>query len=130
MGVEARKIFGWAVGGRLVPGSGGRSGRGRLRASGFPVVRRGLIELELRNGFGSREIEGRGLVEVEFGLGRAASGGHAGRPMRQVEVEKDALHGRGHGDERDDPHLAAAGRTQERKHLVDAGQELGPEDAA
>jgi hypothetical protein len=130
MGVGARKMFGWAVGGRLVPGSGGRSGRGRLRASDLPVVRRGLIELELRHGFGSREVEGRGLVEVEFGLGRAASGGHAGRPMRQVKMEEDALYGGREGDPRDDLHLATADGTQEREHLVDASQKLGPEDAA
>ena len=130
MGVGARKMFGWAVGGRLVPGSGERSGRGRLGASDFPVMWIGLIELELRHGFGSREIEGRGLVEVEFALGRAASGGHAGRAMRPVEMEEDALYVGGQGDERNDLHLGAAGGTQERKHLVDASQELGPEDAA
>jgi hypothetical protein len=58
-------------------------------------VRRGLIELILRDEFGSREVEGRGLIEVELGLGRAPSGGRAGRPMRQVEVEEDALYGGG-----------------------------------
>jgi len=90
----------------------------------------GLIELVLRDGFGSREVEGRGLVEVEFGLGRAASGGHAGRPMGQVEVEEDALHGGREGDERDDPHLATAGGAQQREHFVDPGQELGPQHTA
>jgi len=44
--------------------------------------------------------EGRGLVKVEFGLGRPASGGDAGRPMGQVEKEEDALDGRGEGDAR------------------------------
>jgi hypothetical protein len=90
----------------------------------------GLIELVVRDGLRSGESEGRGLVEVEFGLGRATGGGHPGRPMREVEMEEDALHGGREGDERDDLHLAAAGGAQERKHLVDAGQELGPEHAA
>ena len=78
---------------------------------------------------GALGIPGSGLVEVEFGLGRAASGGRAGRPMRQVEMEEDVLHGGGEGDEGADPHLAAAGRAQEREDLVDASQELGPEHA-
>jgi hypothetical protein len=105
-------MFGWAVGGGLVPGSGGRRGGwGRLRASGIPVVSRGLIELK-------------------FGLGRTPGGGHPGRPMGQVEVEEDVLHGGREGDERYDPHLATAGGAQEREHFVDASQELGPEDAA
>ena len=59
----------------------------------------GLIELVLRDSVGSREVEGRGLIEVEFGLGRTPSGRHAGRPMRQVEMEEDVLHGGGKGDE-------------------------------
>ncbi|MDA0330333.1 MAG: hypothetical protein O2958_15180 [Gemmatimonadetes bacterium] len=50
--------------------------------------------------------------------------------MRQVEMEEDALDGGGQGDERDDPHLPFAGGAQEREHLVDAGQKLGPEHAA
>jgi hypothetical protein len=96
------------------------------RPSGLPVMGSGLIELVVRDGVGSGEIEGRGLVEVQLGLGRAASGGDAGRPMGEVEMEEDALDGGGEGDERDDPHLTAADGTQEREHLVDAGQELGP----
>jgi hypothetical protein len=100
------------------------------RPSGIPVMGSGLIELVVRESVGSGEIEGRGLVEEKLGLGRAASGGYAGRPMRQVEMEEDVLHGEGEGDERDDPHLTAADGTQEREHLVDAGQELGPEHAA
>jgi len=75
-------------------------------------MRRGLIELELRDGLRSREVEGRGLVEVELGLGRAPSGGHAGRSAGEVEMEENTLHGGGEGDERDDPHLATAGGIQ------------------
>jgi hypothetical protein len=88
MGIGARRMFGWAVEGGLVPGSGGRGGRGRLRASGIPVVRRGLIELVFRDGFGSREVEGRGLVEVEFGLGRTRS-----RDRRIPSVSREGLEG-------------------------------------
>jgi hypothetical protein len=98
--------------------------------SGIPVLGSGLIELVLRAGLGIGEVEGGGLVEVEFGLGRAASGGDTGRPMGQIEVEEDALDGGGEGDEGDDAHLTAAGGAEEREHLVDAGQELGPEHAA
>jgi len=82
---------------------GGRTGRGGRRGergSELPVVGRGLIELELRDNIGSGGIEGRRLVEVELGLGRATGGGHAGRPMGQVEVEEDALDGGGEGDAR------------------------------
>jgi hypothetical protein len=54
-----------------------------------------LIEFELRGELGSGEVEGCGLVEVEFGLGRAACGRDQGRPMRQVEMREDALDGGG-----------------------------------
>ena len=91
---------------------------------------RGLIELELRDGVGSGEVEGRGRVEVEFGLGRAACGRDQGRPMRQIEMEADPLYGGVKRDERDDPHVTAADGAEEREHLVDAGQKLGPEQAA
>ena len=85
----------------------------------------GLIKLVLRDGLGRREVEGRGLVEVELGLGRTPGRGHPGRPMGQVEVEEDVPYGGGEGDERYDPHLTAAGRAQEREHLVDASHEPG-----
>ncbi len=122
-------MFGWAGGGHPGGGTGG-SGRSRERGSGLPVVGYGLIELVLRESVGSGEIEGRGLIEAQLGLGRAASGGDAGRPMRQVEMEEDVLHGGGKRDERDDAHLAAADGAKEREHLVDPGQELRPEHAA
>jgi len=129
MGIGAGRMVRWAAGyGRVR--QVGEARIGPARASGIPVMGRRLIELELRDGLRSREVEGRGLVEVEFGLGRAPSGGHPGGPMRQVEVEEDALYGGGEGDEGDDPHLAAAGRAQEGQHLVDASQELGPVHAA
>jgi len=111
---------------------GNRSGGTRTGSGGasdLPVMGSGLIELVLRDGLRSGEIEGRGLVEVEFGLGRAAGGGDPGRSMGQVEVEEDVLHGGGESDERDDLHLTAAGGAKEREHLVDASQKLGPEHA-
>jgi len=70
---------------------------------------RRLVEFVLCDGLRSREIEGRRLIELKFGLGRGPSGGQPGGLMRQAEVEEDALHGGGEGDERDDPHLALAG---------------------
>jgi len=86
-------------------GGGGRPGASTGRAgcrwecgSDLPVLGRGRIELELRDRVGGGEIEGGGLIERELGLGRAPSGGGAGRPMGQVEMEEDAFHGGGEGD--------------------------------
>ena len=61
---------------------------------------RRLVERKVRDGLRIRKIEGGGLIELELGLGRAACGRDQGRPMRQVEVEKDALNGGGEGDAR------------------------------
>ncbi len=52
--------MGWAVGDGLVRGARVRP----ARASGVPVMGRRRVELELRDGLGSREIEGRGLIEM------------------------------------------------------------------
>lgn len=120
----------WAVEDGPVGDGCRRAGKRPARASDLPVLGRRLVELVLRAGLGIGEVEGGGLIEVKFGLGRAPSGGHPGGPMRQVEMEEDALDGGGQGDERDDPHLSTACGAQEREHLVDAGQELGPEHAA
>ncbi len=57
MGIGARRMFGWAVEGCVVQAAGGERGRGQLALqSGVPVVRRGLIELMLRDGLRSREV--------------------------------------------------------------------------
>jgi hypothetical protein len=81
----------WAV--KAGPGGGGcqRNGTRPDRASGLPVVGRRLVEAVLRDGLGIREIEGRRLIELEFDLRRAPSGGHPGALMRQVEMAEDAL---------------------------------------
>jgi len=63
MGIGARRMVRWAVGGGLVRGAGGARVR-PARASGIPVMGRRLVELVLRDGLRSREIEGRGLIEV------------------------------------------------------------------
>jgi len=68
--------------------------------SGTPVMWRRLVELKVRDGLRSRKVEGGGLIELELGLGRAASWGHAGRPMGQVEMEEDVLNGGGERDAR------------------------------
>ena len=130
MGNGVGRMVRWAVEDGRVGGGCRRAGKRPDRASDLPVVGRRLVELILRAGLGIGEVEGGGLIEVKFGLRRAASGGHPGRLMRQVEMEEDAIHGGGEGDEGDDPHLAFAGGAQEWEHLIDAGQKLGPEHAA
>jgi hypothetical protein len=91
MGNGARRMLGWAVGDSLVRGARARP----ARASGVPVMGRVLVELVLGDGLGSLEIDDRGLVEVELGLGRAAYGGHPGRS----HVSWDAVgHGPSDGD--------------------------------
>ena len=77
-------------GGGRPGGSTGRAGCRRERGSEVPVLGRGLIELEFRDRVGGGEVESRGLVKVERGLRRAACGGHAGGPMREVKMEEDA----------------------------------------
>ena len=120
MGVGARRMVRRAIEGGPVGGARGfqRKGTKPAGASGIPVMGGGLIELVLPDSVGSGEIEGRGLVEVEFGLGRVAFGGRPGRQMRQIELEEDALDGGGEREERDDPHLTAADGTQEREHVA------------
>ena len=66
------------AGAAVSPGGAGGARKMPVRASGIPAVGSGLIELILRDELGSREVEGRGLVEVGFGLGRAPSGVNRG----------------------------------------------------
>ena len=72
-------------GGRRLGASAGWARKRPARASGAPpVMGRRMVELVLGDGLGIRETEGRRLIEVDFGLGRAPSGGHAGGPMWEV----------------------------------------------
>ena len=61
--------------------------------------------------------------------GGARAGVRGGGPVGKVEVEEDGTDDGRIGEEREDPHLAAARRAQEGKHLVDAREEDGPADA-
>jgi hypothetical protein len=79
MGNEARRMLGWAVGDSLVRGARGRP----ARSSGVPVMGRVLVERVLRDGLGSLEIEDRGLVEVELGLGGPRDRVRKETPRRQ-----------------------------------------------
>ena len=105
-----------------------------LRRSGgvVEVVGHRLIELELWHRLGLGGIEGdrrvRGIGE-EVDLGGRAGGRQGRGPVGKVEVQEDGADDRGLGEEREDPHLAATGRAEERKHLVDAREEDGPADA-
>jgi len=76
-----------------------RTGCSRERAyqgsqSQLPVMGSRRIEFELRDRVGGGEIEGRGLIEREFALGRTASGRDAGMPLGQIEMDRAEL---GHG---------------------------------
>jgi hypothetical protein len=47
----------------------------------------------------------------------------------QMEVHEDGAHDGRIGEEGEDSHLTATARAQERQHLVDPGEKLGPEDS-
>jgi len=57
-------MVGWAMEEGPVGGGWQRKGMKPAGSSGIPVMGSGLVELVLRDGLGSGEIEGRGLVEV------------------------------------------------------------------
>jgi len=52
-------------------------------------------DLELRGRVGGSEIEGWSLIEVKLSLGMTLGERDAGRLMRQIEMEQNALHGGG-----------------------------------
>jgi hypothetical protein len=93
------------------------------------VSGRGLVELELRHRLTVLGLEVRRLVERELSLGRTAGRQDGWRPGGEVQVEENRLDRGRVGPEGEDLHLPAASRTQERQHLVDAGEELSPADA-
>jgi len=61
---------------------------------------------------------------------RGAMGVPGGRDGRRrggfAEMGKDRAHGRGIGEESDDAHRAAAGRTHEWERFIDAGEQQRP----
>jgi hypothetical protein len=101
------------------------AGRPHSGASEVEVVGQGLVELEVRDGVGLGGVEGRCLIEEpgeEIALRWPAAGERGGglwgrsRWRRMAEttggsVRKARIH-----------HLAAAGGTQQRQHVVDASE--------
>ena len=73
---------GWE-GGRGARTRSGRSGGSR---STLPVVREGLVEVELWHRIGERGIEGRRLIERELDLRRGAGGGEGRGPLGDPDV--------------------------------------------
>ncbi len=99
----------------------GRGIRRRAESSGGSEVEGGGDGLvEVGDGVGVRlgRVEGRCLIEEpweEIALGRSASGREGRGFVGQVEVQEDGRDDRRIGQKREDPHLGAAGGTQERQ---------------
>jgi hypothetical protein len=122
--------------GRRVPGWRGSG------ASGVEVVGQGLVEVEVWDGVGPGRVEGRRLIEEpceEIALGWSAAGERGGglwgssrwRRMAattggSVRTERSELA----EGKREDPHLGAAGGTQQRQHVVGAREQDGPADGS
>jgi len=102
--------------------------RGGVELSVVEFVGQRLVEQEVGHGLGIGGVEARNLVEQEIPLGRAASGREGRRSVGQVEVNEDGGDDGRIGDEGEDLHGAAAGRTEERQDLIDPGEEHGPAD--
>ena len=75
-----------------------------------------LIEHEVRARLYPRRIELRRLIEQEISLGRPARRREGWGKMVQVEVQEDSRDDGWVGKKGEDPHLAPAARTEERKH--------------
>lgn len=76
---------------------------------------------------GLGRIERRRLIQEEISLRRIPGGCDGRGPSGEVEVHENGLDGGRLGEERDDPHLAAAARAEQGKHpvivvAVDAGR--------
>ena len=108
----------------------------------------GLIEVELRDRFRIRRVEGGSLVEVvcrngnlwrhrpdgigvevEGGLGRIPCGRESWRGVGKLQVAENGAGGPGIGEEGEDAHGGAALGAAEGEDLIDAGQKLGPAGA-
>ena len=96
---------------------------GRACSSAFaPVTRQSAdrtrspvpVEIRDRTGWVWRPAFPTGAVRVPA------------RGDRAAQMGEDLAYRRAVGDEGDDPHLAAAPGTHQRKHLVDSGDEHGP----
>ena len=72
-----------------------------------------------------RLLEGAGVPGTEIDE-RLLTG--SVEALRHFEVEEDGGDDGRIGKEREDPHLGAAGGTEERQHVVDASEQDGPAD--
>jgi len=118
----------------------GRAATGRTRGHRREaLVRSRLVEVVLRRRLGLDWIDLGRLVEEEVAL-RWPTGRRDWRgPVGQIEVNEDGADHRRIGKESErsgarrrqgeNPHLATTARAQERQHLVDAGEKLGPAES-
>ena len=129
---------------------GGESGDG-LRSQGSRSPGQGLIEVEVRDGFGLGGIECGRLIEEpreEIALGRSASGGKGrgfvGEALTPRNVRCAGAPGRGGAgwrrrradrsetrgsSSRRTTLRAVPGGTHERQHVIDAREQDGPADS-
>ena len=91
------------------------------RRSVVELVGQRLVEHEFWDGLGLGGIEGRGLVEKQISLGRAAGRRDGRGRAGQLEVLQDGDDDGRVGEEGENPHGAATCGAQKRQHLVDAG---------
>lgn len=68
--------------------------------------------------------------ELRSRLGRPPRGSEPGRPGGHLEVVQHLANRERVGEERDEPHPLAAGRTDQWPGVVDSGQQPGPGDRA
>jgi len=98
------------------PGSVSKSAE-VLEACGLPTHR--LIEVELRCRFTPFRLVDGGLIPIEALHHRRGSGGRNRRRRSGLaDMEEDALYRCRFGDERDQPHLAAAFRADQGQQFV------------
>ena len=115
---EALVGDGLGLGGALTPRN--------VRCAGTPIERGCLIEEpgeEIALGRSARGREGRRFVGEALTPRNACI---AWGP--RVEAEEDGGDDGRIGEEREDPHLTATGRTEQRQHVVDASEQDGPAD--
>ena len=96
-------------------------GRGSVLSVGH-----GLIEVEVRNGFGLGGVEAARLIEGEGALGRRPSRRQWRGSGWEIEMREDRANGNGIGDEGDDTHGSAARRADEWEDVIDPSDEGCP----